>query len=166
MWRSPSPHTRPIQHDGVIEEGAVAVRRVSHLLDQTGKQCHVMDIDPCVLRDVVGVELVVRYGMVPFRNPHPGICSPAQLAGQLEATHPCDVGLICQQQQVEQEGHMLFILLRDTRWLVDGRQRPGCVALFGALNTTLDFANRVEIVRHHHTVGNPQTTLDTRECSR
>ena len=126
----------------MIEQRAVAVRRLRHFLDQPREERQVVGVDLGLLLDVVRVVLVVRDRVVRLGHANPGIGARARLARDLHAADPRDVGLVAEQQQIEQQLGVLVELLRHAGRLLDGRQRRCCVVGLGLLDPLLDLADR------------------------
>ena len=154
------PHTGAVEHDGVVQQRAVAVRRVGHPLDQLAEQRDVVDVDLRVLLDVVRVELVMGHTVVRLRHPDVRVGAAAQLAGHLEATHPGDIGLIGQGQHVEQHLHVRVVRIGHTGRLVRGWKRCRGTVLLGALDPAFDISHRIQVLLYHVAVTLPQPALE------
>ncbi len=158
---SPSPMPAPYNEHRVIEQRAVAVRRVAHLFHEPREERHVVRVDLRVLLDVVRVVLVMRDRMVPFGHADGWIGAPARLAGQLHARNTRDVGLIGQHQQSRSAGWTCSSYPSGTP---DGCSSDGsgvvCVVLFRPLNAALDFPHRLEVFADRALVADAEAPLE------
>ena len=139
-------HAGAVHHDRLIEQRAVAVGRVLHLLEEIAEQRHVIRVDLRRLRDLLGIELVVRHRVVAVGDADPRIRPSAQLARDLERDDAGDVGLEREEVQVEHQPGVVVELVRDADRLLDRGDRGGLRLPFRALNALFDVADGGQVL--------------------
>ena len=143
----------------MIEQRAVAVRRVLQLLEEVPELRDVVGLDLDVLLHLLGPVLVVGDGMMAVGDANLRIRPVADLARDHERHDARDIGLVGQRHQVVHQLDVLLVVERHTRRTRRQLQILVALALLGALNPPLNLAHVLEILRHHLAVGRAELQL-------
>src|SRR5437016_3356111 len=156
-------HPASVQVDGVIEQRTVAVGSGFQFLEKLREQRHVERVDLGDFGELFRIVAMMTRGMVRVWDADFRIRTVIELARQLEADNPSDVGLKRQDLQVEQELRVVGERRRDTyRSLKVGHRIFGNPCL-SVLDLALDLANAVEVLIDANTVGYPHSPLEPRD---
>ena len=137
-------HPRAVHHRHMIQQRAVAVRGRVQFLEQPGEHLHVIRIDLCDLRDLLGLLLMVRYRVMRVGHANLRVGHAAVLVSHHERDDPREVALKRQHLQIEHQIQMIFPARRDARGMIDERQLLIALRL-GNLDALFDVANGVEV---------------------
>ena len=151
-----------IEDQRLVEQGAVAVRRRPELLQEAGEQAHLVGVDHGVLLEPLRVQLVVRHGVVrvgdaDFREALRGLLAPDE-----EGEDAGDVGLEGERLEVEHQPGVLVERLRDAHRPLQHLGQGGVGLRLGPPDAPLDFAHRVQVLRHARAVGGAERPLQPR----
>ena len=154
-------HRRSVDQERVVQQGAVAVRRVPQLFQDVRHQADVKGVELREVQDLLFFPAMVRSLVEGALEPALRIAAVRGVAPQLEGEHPRHVGGERQHLQVE---HQLDVLAEGVR--DPGRrgrqfaQLAGAVARFHDLDAPLDLAHVVEIVGEPRAIRGPQLFLE------
>ena len=154
-------HRRPVEHQRVVEQAALAVGGVLQLVQEIRQHADVVGVDLLEVADPVLAVLVMR-GRVE-RGLHAAVGEHAVrgVAAQLEGEHPRDVAGEGDRLQVEHQLDVLFegVGHADRR----ARERPlvaAPVERLGRLDAPFDLADVLEVVGEPGLVGGAELLLE------
>ena len=139
-------HTASKKVGRVVQQGAVAIGRLPEPLEKIGEQRNLIRIDLRQLGQLDRVIHVMRHRMMWLGNSDLRIGPGTGLSGQLERDHSGQVSLQGEHLQIEHQLDVLFPRLGYARRPIELGERGLSGVLLGPLDTTLHFANRVEIL--------------------
>ena len=157
-------HRRSVDQQRVVQQRAVAVRRVLQLLEQVRHQADVIGVERREVEDLLLLAAVVRRVVERALEAALRIAAVRRVAPQLEREDARDVGRERQHLQVE---HQLDVLAERVRH-ADRRRRQlpqlaAAVARLDDLDPPLDLAHVLEIVGEPRSVGRPQRAAQPRD---
>ena len=150
-----------VQHERVIEQRAVAVRRLLQLVDEVGELRHVVRVQ---LREAIHVAAIVRVVRQVVERIADGRLREdgrAQLAREHQRRHARDVRLQRDHLQVHQQLEVLLERRRHAGRHV-GQRESSRARRLGALNAPLDLAHVVEVLRQPAAIAGRQILLQRR----
>ena len=161
-------HTRAVENDAVIQQGAITILGTVHFLDEPREQRHLMRIDFRVLLNVVRIELVMRHAVMRLWDANIRVRASAQLSRHLRAAYSCHISLVGQDKQVEQQVHVVIVCLWHTTGLRHRWQRSVLVVCLRPLDPTFDLPHRIKIVFHRGSIPQAQSAFQTTDtlCDR
>ncbi len=150
-----------VNDHGVIEQGAIAIGRGFHLLQESSELLHVVLINGGHFIHQRGVIPMMRQAMVAFGHADLAIRAVAAFAGQHESGNTRDVRLQRDGHEVEHELRVLGEFERNAFRLRHVRHDDIIVLslLFADLHLTLHFAHGGEIFVELAAIGWSQVTL-------
>ena len=152
-------HPAAEQDQRMIQQRAVAVRRLTESLEELGEQRHVVGVDLHEVLDVLRELEVMRHRVVRLGDAQVGIRDHAGVLRQHEAQDARDVGLVGQRRQLEHQACMLFPRLGNAERRVHLLQRA-LALLLRRLDAALYLANVVQVLVQPAHVSSAEPVLE------
>ena len=144
-------HSAAKHVERVVEQRPIAVRRLVQLLDEIRKQRHVMGVDLGQLDQLFRIVGVMRDRVMRLGHPDVRVGSGARFTRHLERDDAGDIGLEGEHLEVEHQPDVVFPHRRHACRTIEIGQRCG-IALFGALDASLDLAHGIEVLADANTI--------------
>ena len=132
-------------NDGtVVQQGAVTFLNAAHFPKEFGEILNVEEINLFDLSNLLSVVLVVRQTVVALADANGLEAAVAAVVSLQEGADSCGVGLESQDQHVEHQAEVFFVISGNSSRLFEIGEFLG--KLFGPLDTLFDFPNTGEVL--------------------
>ena len=155
-----------VENQAVIQQVAVAIRRVLQLLQEVGERLHQVRVDLGDVGDLHRIVLVMRDGVVPVGDADLAVRPVAAGAAQHERDHARHVGLEGDHLQVHHQLGVIFERFRRGTGTLHRRNLHLGALLLGLLDAPLDIADRFQVFAELVAVARAESWFPGGRCCR
>ncbi len=138
-------HASAKNHQRMVQQGAIAIRRIFHFLHELGELLHMVIIELRQNGDLCRISTVVRNGVMGLGQTDLRVSPLTALSRHHEGGYAGKIRLIRRAHQFEHEGHVFLEVIRNTKRRIHD-DRLAALGGLHALNTSLDFPQLLEVV--------------------